>query len=155
MNELYLNRDIFGNTIPENAEEILAALNLEIQEFVAKNGLNPEEDDDDFTSVECFASHISSFYRLSGMTPKQAIENGWRVLSNLEIANEIKSKLYDLNFGWYVEFKGWGKEIIDELDTMRDSEEEALPADPKSIELYIAEVVERYTERYNAKTENN
>ena len=100
MNELYLNRDIFGNTIPENAEEIIAALNLEIREFITKKGLNPEENDGDFDAVEHYAAHIADFYTCYGMTPNQVIERDLTEIKTMKVRQVISIS------GW-VEGSGW------------------------------------------------
>lgn len=134
MNEIYLTTEIFGDELPDNANEIIEALNHEIDAFVSKNDLTPDLDDDDFDTAVSFSNALTEFYRKHG-TPDQAAHEGFRVISNAEIAEAVEAALEERGLEWQP--VSGHHSISAQIDMERDSIEEFLPDAPNTIELFI------------------
>lgn len=134
MNEIYLTTEIFEGEIPDNATEILEALNHEIDAFVSKNGLEPDLDDDDFDTVVSFADALTEFYHKHG-TPDQAAREGFRIISNAEITEAVEAALEERGLEWQP--VSGHHSISAQIDMERDPVEEFLPDAPNTIELFI------------------
>ena len=133
--KFYWSNETFGQSRPEDAEELFAAANREIDAYISRRELDAE-DADDYDTICLFSDCPKDFYNTYHKLPAQAIkEDGFRIILNNEIAAAVADALEAHGLEW-TRHSGLDR-IIDEIDVGRQTVEEDLPAPPTIIEQYI------------------
>lgn len=135
MNEFYWNNESFGPDWPENAEDIINSANREIDGFIERRELDPENSND-YDIICEFSGRLWDFYCQYDKLPAQAVEeDSFRVIPNAEIAQAVKEVLEARNLP--------ASGILDDIDVGRDAVSEDLPANPDIIQQYICGFIEQ------------